>query len=468
MTDQVIRNRSHVTLVGDLAARLVHFLKHRPRLLVWMGLALTLWTALSSTASFVPVTTQWIERKLATPDEDIHNLYLAASHAEWRDVPGWFVGPWIYPRIGYYRPLTSVLYFLEYRAFGKDFTAYNRVTWLLHALNTGLLFLLVVSLFRERRLARVVYGLIAVLFFTTGYNSVMQSISFSLGWWPAQNDVLSLTFGLLALLLLDQYLVRGARGRLVGALVAFACAIGSKEMGYATLPITLALIWHRNRRLTWEMGAFAALGLFFWFLRKLVVPNPWGQRFFTDWVGRKALFYWGGPPYMLVASRVWWPLIAAAAILLIGAVGLKRRWPVITIIVAGAASAMLCAQYLEENGTWALVLEGLGSYLIARVLTYVMALILFWKYRLEEPGLFGLSAFVVVFIPILQFVGHHYLYWPGAFLALANACFCACLVRWAFEVWRAVNWTVPGWQRLFPPEAVKTPPEKGASPEAAP
>jgi hypothetical protein len=462
MTPTAAGDRPSIGLVRDRADRLILFLRQRPRLLVWVGLVLTLWTALAWTAPFVPVSRQWVEQKLATPDEDIHNLYLAASRARWRDVPGWFTGTWIYSQVGYYRPLTSLLYFFEYRTFGKNFTAYNRISWLLHAANAALLFLLTVSLFRERPFARVFYGLIAVQFFSTNQSSVFNSVSFSLGWWPAQNDVMSLTFGLLSLLLLDRYLVGGKKGWLVGALVAFACAIGSKEMGYAALPMAVALIAHRRRRLAWEMGAFVLLGGFFWFLRKLVVAHPWGQNFFTNWVARKAAFYWGGSPYMLAASHVWWPVVAAVSMMVIGTVGLRRRWPVIVIVAAAVTVMMLCAQFLEPDGTWALVLEGLGSYNVFRVVIYLLAPILFLHYWKEEPGLFALTALFLVFIPILQYVGHHYLYWPGAFLALADACFCACLVRWAMELRRTANWTVPGWSRLFPPQAVIAQPEQEA------
>jgi hypothetical protein len=431
-------------------------LRRRARLLVCIGLAIAGLSALACTARSVPVNPGWAEERLATPDEDIHRIYFAAARASWSDAPGWFTGNWISPGIGYYRPLTSVLFLAEHRAFGRDFVAYNRVTWLLHAANTCLLFLLTVSLFRERPVTKTLFGLIAVLFFTTDRNSFFISVGYSINWWPAQNDVLSLTFGLLSLLLLDQYLVAGRRTWLAGALIAFACSVGSKEMGYAVLPVALALIAHRKRSLSVSMAGFVLLAGLLWILRKMVVTNPWGQNFFTPWVARKAATYWGGPFFLLIGSGTWWPVLAAPLVIAVGWWGLRRRWPIVCILALMIAAILLSSRFIGQMGEWVLVAEGLGAYLFSRAVAYLLAPLLFWKYRRSEPGLFAMCAYLVVFIPILQFVGIHYLYWPGAFLALADACFCAALLRFGLEAASTANWTVPGWRRLFTDEAAAT------------
>jgi hypothetical protein len=424
------------------ARRLARLADRGSALIVCLGFVLAVGIAVSHSTRYVPVTKQWVEAKLATPEEDISNLYGAASQATWRDVPGWFAGPWINRKVGYYRPLTSLLYFLEFRAFGSDFTAYNRVTWLMHGLNAGLLYLLTVSLFRDRRLLNSALGLIAVWFFATNFNSMWIGVFHSIGWWPAQNDVLSLTFGLLSLLLLDQHLVCGGRGWLVGSLAAFCCAVFSKEMGYAVAPAAIALNWHRKRKLNRETLAFAGLSLSFWVFRKLVVPNPWAQNYFSDWVMRKAIDFAGGPPYFLARSQVWWPVVAGGLIIAIVAAGLRFRAQVIVIVATAVVATAVCAHSIGEGGHWAQLLEGTGPSLVRAVVVYFSSFILFVRYRRVEPGLFSAAALAFVLTPILQFEGYHYKYWPGAFLGLADACYIACLLRFAQEVRVTGNWTV--------------------------
>jgi len=47
------------------------------------------------------------------------------------------------------------------------------------------------------------------------------------------------------------------------------------------------------------------------------------------------------------------------------------------------------------------------------------------------------------FLPILQYGGRHYFYWPGAFLAIADAAFAACLWREVRPLLqRAVEWAL--------------------------
>jgi hypothetical protein len=412
------------------------------RLLVWLGVLAATGLAVLNSAVYVPVTRGWVEGKLADPRDDIYNLYRAAAKAGVKDVPGWFVGPWLNKKVGYYRPITSLLYVAEYHAFGDDFSSYNRVSLLIHGMNTGLLFLVTVSLFRERKTMRVLYGLIASIYFATMSNSMWSGVYFSIGWWPAQNDLLSLTFGLLSLLLLDNWLVSNRRPWLIGSIVAFLFAIGTKEMAYATVPVAIALIWHRKRRATREMAFFAILGALLWTMRKLVIPNPWAENYFSNWVYRKASFYAGGPPLPLMLLGIWWPIVAAAGSLAIAPIGLRKGWPVITIVATIIVFVGLCAWFVPGGSTWMLIFEDGERLRYYNCLVYFLAPILFWRYRREEPGCFSLLAFAGVLVPILQFVGHHYLYWPGAFLALSDACFCACLVRCGMDLKETANWRI--------------------------
>lgn len=442
--------------------RTLAWANRRPRALLWAGLALTLWLALFSTRTYIVMTPSGVEEALNRKD-DIPNLYYAAVRASWSDIPKWWVGPWNYPDVGYYRPLSSMLYFFEQRAFDKNFTAYNIVTWCLHGLNAVLLFLFTASLFPHHPRARYLLGLVAVYFFTTMANSLYYGVARALEWWPAQNDVLSLTFALLSLLLLDRHLQTPRRRWPVGALLAFAASVGTKEMGFIVLPLALVLIWHRASGFRWRvLGlrqmplrfplpdtryaptiAFLGLGVSLWMFRRLVIPNAWGPDMYRLVILKKGLFHWTGPFYSLWQTGTWWPIAASAAIAALVLVGLRRRWPVYRIAALGLLAAGLCAEHVGPYGTWALLIEPQGLVRLGETLVFLLGVALFWRYRREEPGpLVGL-ALLLVYLPILQYGGRHYFYWPGAFLGLVNATFCACLWRWGRELRSVANWSLP-------------------------
>src|SRR5262249_34581408 len=154
-------------------------------------------------------------------------------------------GPWNYPGVGYYRPLTSLMFFLEQRAFDQNFTAYNRITWVLHGLNAGLLFLIAVSLLPSMPRIRVLCGVIAAYFFGTSANSMSFASTGAIRWWPAQNDPLCTFFILLCFLFLTRYMSTRRRGWLMGSSTAFVAAIWSKELGHVFMPAAVSmLIWN--------------------------------------------------------------------------------------------------------------------------------------------------------------------------------------------------------------------------------
>src|ERR1051325_9191554 len=87
------------------------------------------WLALATNPEAILADEKWVNEQLSQKG-DIRNLYFAAANAGWSDAPKWFAGPWNSPGIGYYRPLTSVLFLIEQHAFGRDFTRWNTVSWL--------------------------------------------------------------------------------------------------------------------------------------------------------------------------------------------------------------------------------------------------------------------------------------------------------------------------------------------------
>lgn len=414
------------------------------RLLLLAGIVLSFWIALANSRDQIDATPAFVAQEMSL-HEDFSNLYHAAAAAHWSDAPRWFVGSWIYPGVGYYRPLTSLLFLAEQRAFDQDFSAYNRVTWILHGTNAVLLFLLVVSLFRRYPRARVLFGLVAVACSMTPYASYFNSIQFSLHWWPAQNDILSLTFGLLALLLLDQALQSPFTSRMrrvfyAGSLVAYACAVGTKEMGYVVAPFALFWLWQRSENRKQAIRGsipFMLMAVGFWILRRLVVPNPWAQKMFAVRYLGKVAVDWAAPVYLPIKNENVWTLAVALLLLAIPALGIRYRWSFPLTLLGGIVAVLLATQV--GGGTFALLFEGAGWSLVLSSFFYLLALALFWRYRRTDFGLLAAGMLAVSFVPILQFAGHHYFYWANACLGLADGVFFAHLwhggQEW-FAAWR--------------------------------
>ena len=382
------------------------------------------------------------EAELSRP-EDIHNIYYAARAASWRDIPRWWTGSWIYPHVPYYRPVTSMLFLAECHAFGTNFTAWDRVSVGLHVMNALLVYLLTSSLFRHHGLGRCLFGLLAVVFFATPANTMFFAVGRSLTWWPAQNDVLSLTFALLCLTLLDAGLV-GRRPTLIGfSVLALIASVGSKEMGYITIPMALGLLLYRRVYMVSAGVTFLATGAMLWVIRRVCVPNAWGPVMARMVILRKWIHEWSGPLGSLMFAGIWWPIAAAGCILLLTAVARSLKWPAWAIVLADTVAACVCAQFVGPDGTWALVFVPDGFAMLLAVIMYLVAPWLFWRHRRNEPGIVAAALMLLSFLPILQYGGRHYFYWPGAFLAIADAAFAACLWREVRPLLqRAVEWAL--------------------------
>jgi hypothetical protein len=372
--------------------------------------------------------------------EDIYYLSEAASHSSWKDIPKWWMGPWIYPHVGYYRPLTSMLYFFEYRLFHDNFRDYNLVSWTLHGVNAGLLFLLTFSLANGSIYRKNLSGFLSVIFFATPGTTLFFGTARALGWWPAQNDVMSLTFGILSLYLLDRYLQRGGRVQIAFALAAFIASVFSKEMGYVTTPLALGLIFYR-KRIEWKpMAIWIGLTIILWNMRNWLVPVPWNPGYSSMTILKKAAMNWGGEIWLLGASGTWWPIIGSVGIVIVLILGKYFRWRSWITVLLSIFILAMSAQYLQPQGTWAMIFLSNVQLQIFFVLTMIAGAALFWKYRKSEPGLLSLFMMEIVYVPILQYGGPHYFYWPSAFLALMNACFLIVAVRWVKEKYSAGNY----------------------------
>lgn len=179
----------------------------------------------------------------------------------WDNWPGIFLNrPACYPALTsintYYRPLLDILYRVEYSLFGTNPMGWHFFNVLLHGINGGLVFYLLVCLgFR---------GLLpwagAVIFLihpvqTEAVTCVSGVSNLCMAFWV----LLSVIFYL--------------KDRIILSLVAAALGMLSKEAAMMVVPLILALDWHRERltvkRAAWVLG----LGVIFFYLRGLLTST---------------------------------------------------------------------------------------------------------------------------------------------------------------------------------------------------
>lgn len=179
-------------------------------------------------------------------------------------------------RTGYYRPITNVLFWIEYRLAGSRALLYNLSQVLLHGLSAFLVFLLCLRIRRDH-LAAGIAGLLFVLHPVNAFVATEPA---------ALSDVVSPAFYILGLLAFDSALrdaKRLAAAWKIGLAVAlYLLAILSKEMGITFPAVLVGLVVYRHfesgvplRRVAWTLPAWAAFaGYLVWRFGILGLPSP--------------------------------------------------------------------------------------------------------------------------------------------------------------------------------------------------
>lgn len=393
---------------------------------------------------------EWAQERWKTnPDSVI--IATAGQRADFWTALHWWGGPWI-GGPGFYRPLSSMLMWLEAKLWGFHFFPYTLVSWLMHALNSGLLCLLLYSVCPGPRWQRALVGTIGALMFNLGkHPSGPDWIEARVAWgvmiyWPAQTDLGSLGGSLASLICLDRYLcvsrtrlclapppadVLSPAGQekkeaapaqphrwLIAALGCFLAALLFKETALALVVLAPLLAVHRNA--AWRRIAlyYGLVGVAFLVVRALALPvasNP-------QWLGLYTFYKWLSWTHLLTAQ-----LLQAGEI-----------WEYVTIVTLIPA-VLICFRHgvrfsyiLLGCLLWPFVVGGLltGNPAIAtipRELTILVrfagvyggfALALLTVNR--EPLLLFVSGLCVIAVAHINRIGPHYWYWPVAFWGLCN------------------------------------------------
>lgn len=130
-----------------------------------------------------------------------------------------------------WHPLTTLSHMATVQFFGLDAGWHHLVNVLIHALNAGLLFVVLFRITRERWPSAAVAALLAL------HPLHVESVA----WVSERKDVLCLTFWLLTTLAYARWVEKPGRGRYAALIGAFALGIMTKAM-IVTLPCALLLL----------------------------------------------------------------------------------------------------------------------------------------------------------------------------------------------------------------------------------
>jgi tetratricopeptide (TPR) repeat protein len=150
---------------------------------------------------------------------------------------------WTTLHAGYFQPLTWMSFQLDAELFGPEPAGFHRTNVLLHTANVLLIFVAL------RRMTGEVGRSVTVALLFAVHPLHVESVA----WITERKDVLSLFFGLLAILAYIAYARRPGFGRYIAVTVAFVLALLAKPM-LVTLPFVFLLLdfWplRRNVRLS--------------------------------------------------------------------------------------------------------------------------------------------------------------------------------------------------------------------------
>jgi len=161
----------------------------------------------------------------------------------------------------YYRPFTSLTYFIDYRVWGLHPFWYHLENVLLHAAVVAVLYILIKMVFRDAQLA----------FFTAILFAVHPSNAEAINFISARNNLLCAIFMIITLMSLK----KGGIFWVLVSLVSYLMSLFSKEpavvMPFFMVSFTLLTMGKKNRELWALLGVFLGVTMVYFFLRSKAV-----------------------------------------------------------------------------------------------------------------------------------------------------------------------------------------------------
>jgi hypothetical protein len=241
--------------------------------------------------------------------------------------------------------------------------------------------------------------------------------------WPGQTDVACLLSSLLSLLLFDAWLMTKRRGRLIGAIVAFIAALLIKEHAVVVPLLAAAIAIHRGRPFKFVAavgGAGLGVSALFLVVRGLVMPHTWRPNFRgPEYMAFSFVFYLCESAVLAIKDGQAWIIVSSALVAVCIAFALWRPRAVLIWGLGALVGLFLPPQLMAGNA--ALPTVSLFAWFVARILAFMVALVIAWEARSRAPTLVLLACVPIVHLPVLHLVGAHYYYWPVAWWSMFAA-----------------------------------------------
>ena len=239
----------------------------------------------------------------------------------------------------WFRPLQGMQWGIEYLFFKTDGQGYHIVQAIYHLMNVVLVYAIVLRVTRNWRV-----GLLSALFYVSwGVYGVAV-------FWVGVPDPLATLLGLLAIRLWISYLDNRTWQLWIGALLAFSCALLTKEVT-ATLPAILLLVdaWLVSLKPSWYVVIkrnaifFGVLVVYILLEYTVLTKGTYqsdsgygiGAHILQNIIGYATLFAF---PWNSNALLSWIALAISAAVFLVGMV--KRKWQIVFLIVVAGLSVL--------------------------------------------------------------------------------------------------------------------------------
>ncbi|MDQ3812407.1 MAG: hypothetical protein M3347_00480 [Armatimonadota bacterium] len=340
---------------------------------------------------------------------DHDNLYFVqawdkAPHL--RDTWRWWIGPWGQKHRPFYRPLSSLLFWLEYQAFGlHGLYQFTLVLFLCH-----LATLLLAWRFLNDLLGELSGTLAACLWAVHAAGFYILSIAlYALDNWKDNVEswhalaYVGCLWSFLRFLRSGQG--DGQRRWWFGALALFLVALCIKEMAYTAPLLLLLLAWHekqlsrQGRAVLPFFGIAGAMFIFRWW-----ALGGWGYRIGANrqWLFRFLSDLGGAPITPILHGNLLCGamLCAGAALWLL----LRRQWTEAGVCAGAALLALLLTSYLTETG-----LADTASRLLLlnewQPLPFLASLLFFWwRFFIQRrpDQIFGLAWVIITYLPLLS------------------------------------------------------------------
>ncbi len=274
-------------------------------------------------------------------DIDTHTLRRGLEAApRFSDTLSWWTGTWV-GIVPFWRPLTSLVFWGEWRLFGENLACWQAVSVLLGiALAFAMRWGMAPLIGRAQVVLLVAYAYFGAVGAPWDSDVPLYAV---LHFWKNQPDLLA---GI-GIFVAVGALVRGRPWLWCAAAVG---AVGCKEIGFAAFPLgALAVAYQRShgREIAWKWplaaGAVCALVLSIW--HYLAVGGGYQMGSNNSWWAR-ALFYYSGYLPVLFYVGKW----GIATLCLVSAGAVLRLRPVAATVTIVAAFTAVAAGMAAERG----------------------------------------------------------------------------------------------------------------------